>query len=110
MDIVEVFWDARPALRAINAKVGGGDLSEDVQALFAVARGAVAEALPGAVALTRIVTHPKATDEGVRVRRNGAAVPPEEAEAVARAVHDAVDAHVRAHQEARLLASTMASA
>ena len=27
MDIYEVFWDARPALKAINAKVGGGDLS-----------------------------------------------------------------------------------
>ena len=63
MDIYEVFWDARPSLKAINAKVGGGDLSADVQTLFEAVRAVVNESLPGAVALTRITTQSKTPEE-----------------------------------------------
>lgn len=105
MDIIEVFWDARPALRAMNAKVGGGDLSDDVQALFADVRAAVGAALPGAVILTRIVTHVKAPAEGLRMKRGGAPAGDLELAEVAAAIDAAVAERLRLHQEARQLAS-----
>jgi len=105
MDIYEVFWDARPSLKAINAKVGGGDLSADVQTLFAAVRAAVNESLPGAVALTRITTQSKTPEEPLRMKRNGKTMSDEETFEVAASVRRVIDDHVQAHQEAKLLAS-----
>jgi hypothetical protein len=105
MDIYEVFWDARPALKAINAKVGGGDLSQDVQTLFAEVRAAVSESLPGSVALTRITTQSKAPGEPLRMKRNGKPLADEETVEVAASLKRVIDHHVQAHQEAKLLAT-----
>ncbi len=105
MDIYEVFWDARPALKAINAKVGGGDLSQDVQTLFAAVRATVNESLPGAVALTRISTQSRSPEEPLRMKRNGKLMADEETLDVAASVKRVIDDHVQAHQDAKLLAS-----
>src|SRR3954471_4278415 len=93
MDIYEVFWDARPALKAINAKVGGGDLSQDVQTLFASLRAAVSESLPGSVALTRITTQSRAPDEPLRMKRNGEPLAEDETLVVAASVKRVIDEH-----------------
>ena len=73
-EIVEVFWDASPALKQLGLKVGSGTLDPRADALFAEVRAAAANAFPDAVTLLRIEVR-RDSEVDLRVVRNGVEEP-----------------------------------
>jgi hypothetical protein len=74
-DIIEIYWDASPALRRLGIrKIGSGELDPKAEALFTEVKAAAASAFPGALTLVRIEVS-RASTADLRVVRNGAEEP-----------------------------------
>ena len=70
VQIVEVFWNARPYLARAGLRVDSGLLDPRAETFFTRVRCALADAFPGCVTLTRISTRKQITGE-LRVLRCG---------------------------------------
>jgi hypothetical protein len=90
VQIVEVFWNARPYLARAGLRVDSGLLDARAEALFNRVRSALVDALPECVTLTRIVTRKQITDE-LRVVRGGAPASTREIDAVRRRIDAAAE-------------------
>ena len=75
-NIVEVFWDASPALRRLGVKrVGSGAPGPKAEALFQAVKRVAGSAFTGAVTLVRIEVRRESSAD-LRIVRNGAEKPP----------------------------------
>jgi hypothetical protein len=88
--IVEVFWNARPYLARAGLRVDSGLLDPRAETLFNRVRCALADAFPGCVTLTRIITRKQITGE-LRVLRCGVLANSTEIERVRRHIDAAAE-------------------
>jgi hypothetical protein len=91
MEIVEVFWNARPHLSRLRMKVGAGTLDPVADRLFNDVREAAAETFPGKVTLVRIATRRGAPDVDLAILRNGKPECPQLHASLGTLIDDAVD-------------------
>lgn len=91
LDIVEVFWNARPHLQRLGIKVGANTLDPRADQLFADVRLEIGKAFPGAVALVRISTRGKDVTADLRMVRGKAEIEGPELETVRTLINEAID-------------------
>jgi hypothetical protein len=72
VDVVEVFWNAKPDLARLGLKYGSA-LDPRVERIFNEVRASVANAFPGCATLVRISVRKGGKDEEIRVLRHGCA-------------------------------------
>jgi hypothetical protein len=90
VQIVEVFWNARPHLARAGLRIDSGLLDPRAKALFNRVRSALADAFPGCVTLTRIITRKQITGE-LRVLCCGVPANSREVERIRRRVDAAAE-------------------
>lgn len=100
VDIVEVFWDARPTLRTMNAKVGSATLAPEVERVLEAVRQAGRDLYPGSPVLVRITTTGRNPERPLSATRNGAAMEEAEFQALSVAIEQAVANSLPAAQDA----------
>jgi hypothetical protein len=71
INIVEIFWNARPHLDRMGVKVNSNALDPRAERMFSEVRGSVADAFPGCVTLLRIAVRSGKGEQDVRIVRRG---------------------------------------
>jgi hypothetical protein len=92
IDIVEIYWNARPHLDRMGVKVNSNALDPRAERMFSEVRGSVADAFPGSVTLLRIAVRSRKGEDDIRiVRRSNSAEPAGDIPAIRARIESAVE-------------------